>query len=380
MRICILAGLLAAAGVATAQGIPPGYAGQGGMTLHEIDPAIYAYHYDHGFVGEDAMGQDPALQFAWSRIAATNVCAQQPVSEAVIAKLVEQYGQSAAVHQVNGIGFHETQMRAASSFCTPTRSAEASAVLPAFVGGDFSAATAYAAAAAAGTLVVAEQAPAPASATDGTDAAIASSADWALQLPLSAQLNLGADGLPNGDDMLRVVRRGHTGASVGLQVAASLFARGLVASSFSKDQLRGEKIKDIGNPGYVLQRDAVNGQLKRYFAGHPGAIPVDPFPLQVVMSDWALIYQSLSDANSPYELRYSVTIGGERTGLLRRKASRVHMACVPTPRTASLQEWEADNYALVKQAAQAYTDECAARFADGLPQWFPDTAAVAASN
>ncbi|MCC4586064.1 hypothetical protein LL962_02845 [Xanthomonas sp. NCPPB 1067] len=377
MKVCIAAVLFAVAGAAMAQGIPPGYAGEGGMTLQEIDPAIYAYHYDHGFVGEDAMGWDPALQFAWSRIAAAHVCAQRPVSDAVIGKLVEQYGQSADVHQINGIGFHEAQMRAAGSFCTPTRSDEATAVLPAFTGGDFSTATAYAAAAAAGTLAVTEQAlPSP----PVGDVTIAPSADWALQLPLGAQLNLGADGLPNGDEMLRVVRRGHTGAYVGLQVAASLFARGVVASAFSKDQLKGEKIKDIGNPGYGLQRDAVNGQLKRYFTGHPGAIPVDPFPLQVVMSDWALIYQSLSDDRSPYELRYSVTIGGERTGLLKRKASRVHLACTPTPRTASLQEWEADNYALVKQAAQAYTDECAARFAERLPQWFPDTATVAASD
>ncbi|MCC4620820.1 hypothetical protein LL965_12255 [Xanthomonas cassavae CFBP 4642] len=377
MKTCIAAVLLALPGLAVAQDVPPGYAGQGGMTLQEIDPVTYAYHYDHGFVGEDAMGWDPALQFTWSRIAAAEVCAQQAPSDALIAKLVEQYGKDAVVHQTNGIGFHEAQMRAAGTFCTPTRSAEATAAVPAFAGGDFSTATAYATAAEAGTVVVAESTD---STTGNLEGALMPSADWALQLPLQAQLNVGSNGQPNGDEMLRVVRRGHTGALVGVQIAASLFARGVVASSFSKDQLKGEKIKSIGNPGYALQRDAVNAQLKAYFSGHPSAIPVHPFPLQVVMSDWVLVYQSLSDTASPYELRYNVSIGGERSGLLKRKASPVHLVCVPTPRTASLEEWEANDYALVKQAAQAYSDECAAKFAERLPQWFPDKEAVAASN
>ncbi|MEA9843132.1 hypothetical protein [Xanthomonas campestris] len=384
MNVLIAALLCALAGTAVAQDIPPGYAGQGGMTLQDIDPAIYAYHYDHGFTGEDAMGWDPALQFAWSRLAAAKVCGQQPVTDAVIAKLVEQYGQSADVHQINGITFHEAQMRAAGTFCTPARSADATAVVPAFVAGDFSQATAYAAAATAGTLVVAAaEGHTAGAALSDTEMALAPSADWALQLPLHAQLSVGSNGQPNGDEMLRVVRRGHTGALVGVQIATNLLTLkygGAGASIFNKSQLKGEKIKDIGNPGYVLQRDAVNTHLKSYFTGHPAAIPVEPFPLQVVMSDWLLVYQSLGDEKSPYELRYAVSIGGERSGLLKRKASPVNLNCQPTQRTASLEEWEANNYALVKQTAQAYADECAAKFAERLPQWFPDTATVAASN
>ncbi|MFO3705582.1 hypothetical protein ACI6Q5_11460 [Xanthomonas codiaei] len=381
MKTYIAAVLLALPGLVVAQDVPPGYAGQGGMTLQEIDPAIYAYHYDHGFVGEDAMGWDPALQFAWSRIAAAKVCAQQSPSDALIAKLVEQYGKDAVVHQINGIGFHEAQMRAASTFCTPTRSAEATAVVPAFAGGDFSTATAYAAAAEAGTVSLAAAEGQPSSqAHADAGAVIAPSADWALRLPLHAVMRVGSNGLPNGDEMLRVVRRGHTGAVVGLQIATSLFARGIAVSTFNKGQLKGEKMEGVGNPGYQLQRDAVNAYLKTYFTGHPTALPVDPFPLHVLISDWLLVYQSLADAKSPYELRYATTIGGERSGFLKRKANPVSLDCAPTPRTASLEEWEANDYALVKEAAQAYSDECAAKFAERLPQWFPDREAVAASN
>ncbi|PPV04905.1 hypothetical protein XBLMG947_3877 [Xanthomonas bromi] len=379
MKTHIAAVLLALPGLAVAQGLPLGHAGRGGMMLQEIDPAINAYHYDHGFVGEDAMGWDPVLQFAWSRIAAAKVCAQPSPSDAVIGKLVEQYGKDAVVHQINGIGFHEAQMRAAGTFCTPARVTEATTVAPAFAAGDFSTATAYAAAAVAGTVSVAATGELPSLQADA-GAIVAPSADWALQLPLHSSMRVGSNGLPNGDDMLRVVRRGHTGAVVGLQIATSLFARGVAVSAFNKGQFKGEKMKGLGNPGYQLQRDAVKAHLKTYFTGHPAALPVDPFPLQVLMSDWLLVYQSLADTKSPYELRYAVTIGGERTGLLKRKASPVSLDCTPTPRTASLKEWEANDYALVKAAAQAYSDECAAKFAERLPQWFPDRAAVAASN
>ncbi|WP_349656055.1 hypothetical protein [Xanthomonas sp. 10-10] len=384
MKTCIAAVLLALPGLAVAQDLPPGYAGQGGMTLQEIDPAIYAYHYDHGFVGEDAMGWDPALQFAWSRIAAAEVCAQQPPSDALIAKLVEQYGKDAVVHQTNGIGFHAAQMRAAGTFCTPTRHAEAVALLPAFAGGDFSTATAYAAAAEAGTVVVAVQDQPTAIGGGDAETAPSLSADWALMLPLQPRMIVAANGQPAGDEMLHVIRRGHTGAVIAGQVAGNVITGVLLGRmggfTFDKRQLKGEEIESIGNPGYALQRDAINMQLKRYFTAKPGAMPIDAFPLQVLMSEWRLVYQSLSDENSPYELRYQVSIGGESSGFLKRKASPYSLSCQPVLRTASLEEWQANDYAMVKEAAQAYSDECAAKLAEQLPQWFPDRATVTASN
>ncbi|KQQ78666.1 hypothetical protein ASF73_03870 [Xanthomonas sp. Leaf131] len=384
MKAVLAVVISALSGVAMAGDLPLGYAGVGGMTLQEIDPAIYAYHYDHGFVGEDAMGWDPALQFAWSRIAAAEVCGQQSPSDALIGKLVEQYGKDAVVHQTSGIGFHEAQMRAAGTFCTPTRNAEAIAVVPAFADGDFSTATAYAVAAEAGTVSVAAAEDQPAALHGGVAEVPSLSADWALLLPLQPRMIVSSNGQPAGDEMLHVIRRSHTGAVIGGQVignvmAAAIFGR-VGGFTFDKRQLKGEEIQSIGNPGYAIQREAINAQLKRYFTAKPGAMPIDPFPLQVLMSEWRLVYQSLSDDKSPYELRYHVSIGGESSGFLKRKASPYSLGCQPTPRTASIEEWEANDYALVKEAAQAYSDECAAKFAERLPQWFPDREAVAASD
>lgn len=194
-----------------------------------------------------------------------------------------------------------------------------------------------------------------------------------------------SNGQPAGDEMLHVIRRSHTGAVITGQVvgnvmAAAIFGR-VSGFTFDKRQLKGEEIQNIGNPGYAIQRDAINAQLKRYFTSNPGAMPIDRFPLQVLMSEWRLVYQSLSDDKTPYELRYQVSIGGESSsGFFKRNVSPYSLACRPTPRTASIQEWEANDYALVKEVAQAYSDECAGKLAEQLPQWFPDRAAVAASN
>ncbi|MBN6150408.1 hypothetical protein JR065_08650 [Xanthomonas sp. AmX2] len=94
--------------------LPAGYSGHGGMTVYSIKPEVYAYHYDHGFSGDDAMGWDPHLQFVWSRVAAAKACGADAVPETeIVAKLVARYGQSDTVHEMVGIGFHQAQIEAA---------------------------------------------------------------------------------------------------------------------------------------------------------------------------------------------------------------------------------------------------------------------------
>jgi hypothetical protein len=131
--------LAAQAGADTLAPLPEGYSGHGGMSAYRITPEIYAYHYDHGFSGGDAMGWDPQLQFVWSRVAAAKACGVGAVPEsAIVAKLVARYGQSDTVHEMVGIGFHQAQIEAAKAqFCTATRLDQVWALLPQFVQGQF---------------------------------------------------------------------------------------------------------------------------------------------------------------------------------------------------------------------------------------------------
>lgn len=48
------------------------------------------------------------------------------------------------------------------------------------------------------------------------------------------------------------------------------------------------------------------------------------------------------------------------------------------PATATLEAWQADDYALLKETAQRNADACVAKFVEVLPALFPDRAPVAA--
>jgi hypothetical protein len=378
--------LAAQAGADTLAPLPEGYSGHGGMSAYRITPEIYAYHYDHGFSGGDAMGWDPQLQFVWSRVAAAKACGVDAVPEsAIVAKLVARYGQSDTVHEMVGIGFHQAQIEAAKAqFCTATRLDQVWALLPQFVQGQFETSAAApsqaeataptervpaAAALAASAAAPPDAAPAPA------DATLAASA-WTSRIDLRSYVGASEDGTTNGDEVLRVVRREHTGRAIGLQVAVGLLTRSAGGFTFEKEHLRGEKVKDIANPGVDLQPDRLRERMQAYFTAHPSALPAQQTRLDLASGDWLLVYQSLSDNQSAYELRYYLMIATppKKISFFKSTPGTVVVTCQPQPQVASLEEWEADHYAMVRKTAQAYVDQCAQQFAERLPAVFPEPA------
>ncbi len=114
-----------------------GYSGKGGMAAYAIKPNVYEYHYDHGFTGSDAMGWNPNLQFAWSRIAAAIVCGVPVSTEKVIPQLIKKFQQNKLTYKMIGIDFHSAQIRANKRFCTKERVAEAKSLVPQFELGNF---------------------------------------------------------------------------------------------------------------------------------------------------------------------------------------------------------------------------------------------------
>ncbi len=113
------------------------YLGKGGMSAYDIKRNVYEYHYDKGFTGEDAMGWDPNLQYAWSRLGAAKTCNVSYPSEKIIEQLIAKYGENTLTHEMVGINFHAAQSKANPSFCTLTRIDEIKDLLPAFEAGNF---------------------------------------------------------------------------------------------------------------------------------------------------------------------------------------------------------------------------------------------------
>ncbi|NLR74517.1 hypothetical protein [Leeia aquatica] len=114
-----------------------GYKGVGGMTAYNIPDNVYEYHYDKGFTGVDAMGWDPNLQYAWSRIGAAKTCGIAFDERKVLAALDTRYPQGEVIHKMIGIDFAYLHSKHNPKFCTEERVLELKEMLPLFEAGQF---------------------------------------------------------------------------------------------------------------------------------------------------------------------------------------------------------------------------------------------------
>ena len=201
---------------------------------------------------------------------------------------------------------------------------------------------------------------------------------WEHLVPIDAAMQVGSNGQPVGDKTLRLVQRSTTGKVVAAQVATSLFAGVLGGSSFKKEDLRGSRVKDVPNPAFGYLQDQVRASLATYFTAHPAALPEEETEVRATADMFALVYRELGDAETEYELRQTMHLGFPYRRKLLRLTGGEGVQCGQTqPVSAPLEAWQANDYALAKETAQKYADECVAQFVAVLPTLFPDRAAAA---
>ncbi len=232
--------------------------------------------------------------------------------------------------------------------------------------------------------VVADVPEAPTdAAVEAEPAPVAVAPAWEGLVPVEAEMQVGSNGQPVGDRTLRVVQRSTTGKVVAAQVALSLFSRSVAASPFKKDQLKGSRVKEIENPAFGYLQDKVRAALTTYFTAHPGALPEEEKPVVATVDAFNLIYQELDNAETQYELRQTVHLGfpyRRRLLTLKLTGGEGVQCGQEAPATATLEAWQADDYALLKETAQRNADACVAKFVEVLPTLFPDRAPVAADE
>lgn len=184
-------------------------------------------------------------------------------------------------------------------------------------------------------------------------------------------VNAGDGGRNNGDAVLRVVRREHTGKAIGLQVLTGVLTGGIGGVGFKKSQLHGEKIKDIPNPGQDLLLAEVRRRIEQWQASHPEQVPQEPVTVSLVGGDWVLLYQELDEGQTPYELRYrtSLTLRGPSRGFFKASKMYGSVECAPEPLVQGYEAWADDEFAGVKAARLTYVEQCAAKFAELIPTW-----------
>lgn len=223
--------------------------------------------------------------------------------------------------------------------------------------------------------------PADAVSVASDDAPASVDPAWERLVPITAQLQTDSGGQPVGAKSLRLVQRSTTGKVVGAQVALSLFSGRIGGSTFSKGQLKGTRIDSVLHPAFGPMQAQVRIRLNDYFKAHPGAVPSEEKPVQATLGDFILVYQELDDSQTLYELRQSLSLGfpyRRKLPTMRLTGGEGAHCNVAEPVAAPLETWQADDYALVKQTVQRYTDECVAQFVATLPTLFPDTHPVAA--
>lgn len=213
---------------------------------------------------------------------------------------------------------------------------------------------------------------APAAASDTMVATVATPRDWTRTVLITSGVGVGPNGNRDGDATLRLIRRSDTGKVAALkagQLALSLFGGGNVRG-FSKNNLRGENIETVPSPAGAAITAALRTRLAKYFVAHPDTIPYDTQQVQARAGQWSLTYQKLSDGDAPYLLEHDSSI----SFMTAQGMPSQTVYCRDEPRMASLEEWQADDYAKVKAAAEEIAAQCVARYATELPRLFPELA------
>lgn len=158
------------------------------------------------------------------------------------------------------------------------------------------------------------------------------------------------------DTKLRIVTQADTGVGVGLSVLSSVLTGRLSASTFSKDTLKGSSVDTLPEPtkNYLVPKAKVviADWLQKNGAGYSYKNNLNITPAR-----WLLVYQELAKSDTQFELRYAVTFYKRPEGGNMFSAFD-QFKCSPTPRSASLTQWQASDYAMVKQVTTEYMDNC----------------------
>lgn len=232
--------------------------------------------------------------------------------------------------------------------------------------------------AATDAIEVAEVTDEPSDAEDEEEVVTEAPAPWVGRVRITAEPQPGPDGQPVADRELRLVQRSATGGALARKAVLSLLSGTVGGSTFNKHQLHGTRVESVPNPAFNYLKSKMRDGLGTYFAAHPGAVPEEDVLVESTVGEFTLVYKELGDAETEYELRQTMHVGFPyRRKLLRLTGGEGAHCSVAEPVSAPLEAWQADDYAMAKQVAQRYTDECAAKFVASLPTLFPDRSPVA---
>ncbi|MBN5051775.1 hypothetical protein JY456_15655 [Stenotrophomonas maltophilia] len=200
--------------------------------------------------------------------------------------------------------------------------------------------------------------PAAAAVTDGV-------APWTERVQIQSGPDTGSQRVHAPDVALRIVTPDDSEALTPKGLA--LLFSGNEPDYFRRNTLPGSIVESQASPAITLMPSVAKALVGGYFRHVPDAVPSQTSTLRFSADRWALVHQGNTRKDPLYRLNHSSTIQQRRAdGTLAEIIS-----CNDSDNRATLDAWQANDYARLKAAAQMITMKCIEKLVKRIPAMYP---------
>lgn len=136
---------------------------------------------------------------------------------------------------------------------------------------------------------------------------------------------------------------------------------------FRRNTLPGSIVESQASPAITLMPNVARALVGGYFSYAPDALPNQSSTLRFSADTWALVHQGNTRKDPLYRLNHVSTIEQRRADGTLAEIIR----CSDSDDRATLGEWQANDYARLKIAAQMITMKCTEQLIKRIPAMYP---------
>lgn len=190
-------------------------------------------------------------------------------------------------------------------------------------------------------------------------------ATWTERIQIQSGPKTGLPGSRTADVALRIVTPDDS-ESLTPKGLALIFS-GNEPDYYRRNNLPGSRIEAQASPALTLMPAVATTLVGGYFRFAPDALPNQASTLRFSAETWALVHQGNTRKDPLYRLNHESTIEQRRAdGSLVESIS-----CSDSDSRATLEAWQANDYARLKDAAQIITMNCIDKLIKRIPAMYP---------
>ncbi|MCS4509527.1 hypothetical protein [Xylophilus ampelinus] len=192
--------------------------------------------------------------------------------------------------------------------------------------------------------------------------------DW-----VTFEIDIGAaNGQRYPDSVLRVVDKSDRMGDVGLMVIGAL--AGSFRSPVSKEDYRGTKVQTVAHPASINKMSEMIPALTAWREAHGKQSVVYKHPVYVRLNRFGLVYRDFSQDKPAYDLyiQTAITHKLNSDGYITWAEKPVLCSTEITTGDLTLDQWAADDYALVRARGQEHIQSCVQTVRSSFDKLFAD--------